>query len=171
MDTEDKQAWCESGAEAERAFAVGRLFDLGLSGGVNLEKKTNPYTHDLFVNFPADLKTVRTPLFKSQKLYGLDPQYTVTFNDKDGRRYKDLYPNIIVIFDVKWDVLEKNIDGMVYTVDPMHITVAGFLGDIRAAIKRSGSHKINYQRRVNDTEGNAKDSWVFDLRYLHTLGK
>ena len=170
MNTEDKRAWCEYGDRAEKEFSIGRLFDLGLSGGVNLGKRTDPYTHDLFVNFPADLKSIRTPLFKARDLYQLDPQYTITFNAKDGLRYRDKYPNIIVIFDIKWEVLRKDIDGFPYEVDPMHLTVAGFLSDIRRAIKKSGSHKIVYQRRINDEEGNAKESWVFDARDLHIIG-
>lgn len=170
MNTEDKRAWCEYGDEAERAFSIGRLFDLGLSGAVNLEKRTNPYAHDLFVSFPTDLKTVRTPLFKARELYGLDPQYTITFNDKDAKRYLELYPDIVVVFDILWEVTDKEIDGFPYRVDPMHLTVAGFLSDIRQAIRKDGNHKIVYQRRVNDQEGNAKESWVFDARHLHKLG-
>jgi hypothetical protein len=171
MDTEDKQAWCDYGSRAEQTFAIGRLFDLGLSGAINLEKRSNPYTHDLFVNFPVDLKTVRTPLFKAMDLYGLDPQYTITFNEKDGKRYRSLYPNIIVIFDIDWDSTEMNIDGRVYRVNPMKMTVAGFLDDIRQAIEKSGKHKIVYQRRLNDEDGNAKQSWVLDARHLQSLGK
>lgn len=171
LDTEDKQAWCTVGAQAEESFCRGRLEQLGLIGVVNPLKKQNKYVHDLFISFKADLKTIRTPLFKSGELYGIEPQYAVTFNDKDLRRYQELYPNIIVVFDVKWEETKKVIDGVAYTVDPMHITVAGFLSDIRSAIDKSGSQKITYQRRVNDTEGNAKESWIFDLRYLHSLGQ
>ena len=89
MDTENKQEWCDYGDDAERIFAEGRLFQLGLGGHINPQKKTNPYVHDLYVQFPSDLKTVRTPLFKSMELYGIDPQYAVTFNHKDAERYKD----------------------------------------------------------------------------------
>ena len=83
--TEDKQFWCKAAESDERAFAVNRLFQLGLAGSVNVEKRTNPYTHDLFVQWPVDLKNVSTPLFKAQELYGIDPQYAVTFNDCRGQ--------------------------------------------------------------------------------------
>jgi hypothetical protein len=169
MDTEDKTAWCNHGAVKEVDFANSRLFDIGLAGHINLAKKNDPYTHDLFVQFPVDLKSVTTPLFKAQDLYGLDPQYTVTFNHKDAVRYKEKYPNILVLFDINWETLEKDIGGHVYHVDPMHVTVAGFLSDISRAIKKSGMHKIEYKNRVNDDAGNAKVSWVFDLRLLHPL--
>ena len=169
MDTEDKIAWCNHGAVKEIDFANSRLFDIGLAGHINLAKKNDPYTHDLFVQFPVDLKSVTTPLFKAQELYGLDPQYTVTFNHKDALRYKEKYPNILVLFDINWETLDKEIGNHVYHVGPMHITVAGFLSDISRAVKQSGMHKIEYKNRVDDTVGNAKISWVFDVRLLHPL--
>ena len=169
MDTEDKQSWCSYGEEKEDGFVNTRLSELGLDGFTNPAKKLDKYTHDLFVSFQADLKTVRTPLFKARELYGIDPQYAVTFNHKDVERYKRLYPNIIVIFDIMWEQLSKEIGGTVYTVKPMHITAAGFIHDIRRAVMKSGSQCINYARRVDDTQGNAKSSWVFDARNLQII--
>ena len=169
MDTEDKKAWCDKGAMEERMFAVGRLFDLGVTGEVNLEKKEDPYTHDLFVRFQADLKSVRTPLFRAKELYGIDPQFAVTFNLKDGTRYATKYPNIIVMFDIDWQETSKNIGGVVYTVTPMRETFLGFLDDIRKAISLDGNKRIDYHRRVDDEQGNARSSWVFDVRRLHRM--
>jgi hypothetical protein len=169
MNTENKQEWCDYGDDAERIFAAGRLFQLGLGGHINPQKKTNPYVHDLYVQFPSDLKTVRTPLFKSMELYGIDPQYAVTFNHKDAERYKELYPNIIVIFDIFWHDCYKEFSGVKYQVADMQLTVAGFLSNIRNAIIKSGSHRIDYTRRVEDTSGNAKSSWVFDARHLQQI--
>lgn len=169
IDTENKQAWCSNAEADERAFAVNRLFDLGLAGGVNVGKRTNKYTHDLFVNFPADLKSVRTPLFKAKEHFGIDPQYAVTFNLKDQQRYSELYPNIVVIFDVNWSTTVKEIGGQVYRVEPMHETFAGFLRDIHNAVVAADWQQIIYSRRVDDTAGNAKSSWVFDVRLLHRL--
>ena len=172
MDTEDKLAWCEKyGEETEHAFAVKRLYELGISGYLNPEKRNDKFTHDLCGVFQIDLKTVRTPLFKAKELFGIDPQYAVTFNIKDGARYKNKYPNILVIFDIKWDTTLMNIGGVDYSVDPMHITVAGFLSDIRRAIIASGKHQVEYQRRVDDTSGNAKASFVLDSRKLHRLDR
>ena len=156
MNTEDKQAWCDYGDTAERTFAASRLLEIGLGGHINPQKKTNPYVHDLYVQFPSDLKTVRTPLFKSMELYGIDPQYAVTYNHKDATRYTEMYPNIIVIFDIPWKDCSKNFDGVVYTVPDLHLTVAGFLYDLRNAIIKSGSKRIDYAKRVDDTSGNAK---------------
>lgn len=169
MDTENKKEWCASAIPQENAFAVNRLFDLGLSGNINLAKRQDVYTHDLFISFPSDLKSVQTPLFKAQELFGIDPQYAVTFNKKDAMRYRDKYPNIIVVFDINWKETEVNLGGTIYRVNPMHITVAGFLSDIRRAIVKSGKHTIQYKRRVHDELGNAKESYVFDSRDLHLL--
>jgi hypothetical protein len=51
----------------------------------------------------------------------------------------------------------------------MHETYAGFLADIRRAIMKGGNKKIEYARRVDDVNGNAKASWVFDVRLLQKL--
>jgi hypothetical protein len=171
MNNEDKLAWCAYGEETEHVFSQQRLFDLGLAGHVNLEKKTNPYTHDLFVQFPVDLKTVTTPLFMAREMYDLDPQYTVTINHKDVTRYKQLYPNILIMFDVNWKELSKEINGNVYTVAPMTTTVAGFVSDVRRAVQKCGNKKIIYKNRIDDNSGNAKESWVFDIRHLHQVSK
>jgi hypothetical protein len=171
VDNEDKLAWCAYGEETEHVFSQQRLFDLGLAGHVNLEKKTNPFTHDLFVQFPVDLKTVTTPLFMAREMYDLNPQYTVTINHKDVTRYKQLYPNILIMFDVNWKELSKEINGNVYTVAPMTTTVAGFVSDVRRAVQKCGNKKITYKNRIDDNSGNAKESWVFDIRHLHQVSK
>jgi hypothetical protein len=74
-----------------------------------------------------------------------------------------------VIFDVKWEQTRMEIGDQVYQVKPMHETYAGFLNDIRKAIMKGGNKKIEYARRVDDVSGNAKASWVFDVRQLQKL--
>ena len=173
MDLNNKQAWCEEyGEKIERSFCVDRLYDIGLTGFINLEKKKNIYAHDMFTVFQSDLKTVRTPFFKAWEKFEIDPQYAVTINMKDMQRYKELYPNIVVVFDVLWDekICKKFIEGVEYGVKPMHKTYAGFIQDIRAAVIAGGNKKVEYQGRVNDTGGNAKASYVFDVRKLQQLG-
>ena len=99
--------------------------------------------------------------------------HTSTINLKDVARYKELYPNIIVIFDVLWDEAnrKKVIEGREYEVEPMHKTYAGFIQNIRSAVISCGNKKVEYQGRVNDTAGNAKVSYVFDVRKLQLLGE
>jgi hypothetical protein len=171
MDTEDKRAWCAEAEKDEQEFVKIRLPQLNIRGVVNPEKFADPFTHDLTLITQADLKSVRTPLFKASEIYGIDPQYAVTFNVKDALRYRELYPNIIVVFDVRWDTLEwTDKHGTTYRVEPMHATFAGFLSDIRRAIMKGGNQVLSYQRRVDDKAGNAKHSYVFDVRELHRLG-
>lgn len=170
IDTENKLEWCKAGADAEEEFVMHRMRKLGLHGCINPKKAKDKYTHDLLVTMKADLKTVRTPVYKAYDMHQIDPQFAVTFNLKDEKRYLDLYPNIIVFFDVMWggDALRwKDKFGDEYSVEPMHRTFGGDLTSIRKAIEACGSQKIEYQRRVNDTSGNAKASWVFDVRLLH----
>ena len=156
--------------ETESLFAVNRMFDVGLASFVNPVKKIDKFTHDLFTIFPCDLKTVKTPLFKARELFDIDPQYAVTFNLKDGKRYAEKYPHIAVIFDVEWkDHCSILIGGIKYEVQPMHQTFVGFLADIRNAIIKAGNKKIQYARRVHDDQGNAKESFVFDVRSLQRL--
>lgn len=170
-DVEDKRAWCEYGAVAERDFVHRTLPSLGVVGFVNPAKIADKYTHDLFLQVQSDVKTVRTPLFKSLQLYDIDPQYAVTINVKDGQRYYDKYPNIVVVFDVQWlpENCSKVIGGVEYMVEPMKTVRAGFLSDVWKAIEADGVKTIEYLRRVNDTNGNAKQSYVFDVRRLHAL--
>lgn len=172
MELNDKLAWCEEyGDKVERSFCVDRLYELGITGYMNLEKKKDKYSHDMFTVFPSDLKTVRTPFFKAWEKFEIDPQYAVTINMKDMLRYKELYPNIVVVFDVLWDdkICRKFIEGVEYGVKPMHKTYAGFIQDIRAAVMACGNKKVEYQGRVNDTGGNAKSSFIFDVRKLQQL--
>jgi len=173
VELNNKQSWCDTyGENVEKSFCVDRLYDLGLTGYMNLEKKKNIYAHDMFSVFPSDLKTVRTPFFKAYEKFEIDPQFAVTINLKDMQRYKELYPNIVVVFDVLWDekICKKLIDGVKYSVQPMHKTYAGFIQDIRTAVIACGNNKVEYQGRVNDTKGNAKASYVFDVRELQQLG-
>jgi hypothetical protein len=123
---------------------------------MNPEKKDNKYVFDLLYNGePADLKTVRTPFFTAWK-YRLNPSKTVTLNIKDIVRYKK-YENFTIVFWVNWQAQTKygttvdTIDGVwCYTMD-----------DLRSLLPLP-TH--SYQKRTNDTKGNAKDSVVIELR-------
>lgn len=169
--TEDKRAWVRVGVQRENEFVAERAPDLGIVAEINPAKADDPYTHDLMVRVASDLKAVRTPLFKARELYGLDPQYTITFNVKDYNRYAELYPDILVIFDVRWaaDKAEMQLGDTTYRVAPMHATYWGFLSHIADAIDTCGNQKHVYARRDNDDQGNARDSWVLDARLLHRV--
>jgi hypothetical protein len=151
---EDKGAWVKLGENAE-TFFVQRMFSQSLSVMKNPAKVENPYTHDLFITLPADLKTIRTP-FRTASRYGFDPDYAVTINDKDVKRYLSKYPHIVLILDIQY----PNYQGI-------HLAP---IDKIRVAIEKDKAKLHEYIHRVDDTAGNAKLSWVFDCRWFQKLG-
>ena len=152
---EDKQFWVQHGADAEFRFA-GPVFTSGCAVVANPAKLHDPYSHDFFMMVPADLKTIRTP-FRTADRYGIPSEFAITLNRKDVERYEQYYPHIILIFDIDY----PNFRSIRYAP----------LRDICKAI-RMGMAKLHaYQNRVDDREGNAKDSYVLDARWFVELGK
>lgn len=167
MNNEFKQAWCLRGEMDEERFVSHRLPELGLSGIRNPEKEFSPFPPDLIVEgMLSDLKAQSTPFFTAGR-YGIDPQYAVTFNVKDEIRYRESYPEVVVFFDVLWTKTDNPYGAI---VQPMHETYCGTLDQVMDAVSECGGHKHTYLRRVDDTQGNAKDSWVLDVRKLLFLG-
>jgi hypothetical protein len=37
-----------------------------------------------------------------KNLFGIDPEFAVTINERDLTRYEELYPNLVIILDVRW---------------------------------------------------------------------
>ena len=148
IDLEDKLAWCKAGAAAEGDFvATADLEGWGIS--MNPAKQSNPYTHDLVGMVPMDLKSIREKWRKSQELFGIPSEYAVSVNVKDLRRYREKYPNILIVLDVAW--------------------AGKYLLTVHRATRllREGRAKRHeYINRKNDTKGNAKESLVFDIRDL-----
>lgn len=147
---EDKQAWCKQ-AEANETVLAGPLLGGGCAVFMNPAKAENKFTHDVFAVFPADLKQIRTR-FNTADRYGVPAKTAFTLNKKDVDRYTKKYPNIILIFDIDY--------GDYQTV------CYATLHDIKKAI-RSGAAKLHtYQNRINDTQGNARESYVLDARWF-----
>ena len=153
LNTEDKQAWCKYGSELEREF-VTNMF--GSSVGVlkNPAKVTNPYTHDLFAMFPSDLKSIRT-VFRTADRYGFDSAYAITINEKDINRYTELYPNIILLLDIEYPMYKGIRMASIYRINRF--------------IAAGKAKRHEYIFRVNDETGNAKASYIFDLRWFDEL--
>lgn len=167
MNTEFKQGWYLRGEMDEEHFVAHRLPELGLTGIHNPEKKFSPFPPDLIVEgLLSDLKAQSTPFFTAGR-YGIDPQYAVTFNVKDERNYRESYPEVVVFFDVLWTKTDNPYGA---TVEPMHHTWCGTLDQVMDVVAECGGHKHTYLRRIDDTQGNAKDSWVLDVRKLLFLG-
>jgi hypothetical protein len=153
LNNEDKLVWCGLGEEAEKNFAGPPFFD-GVAVFANPGKMKDRYTHDLFIMQPADLKTIRTPFLTSDR-YGIPARTAITLNVKDVERYSDLYPRITIIFDIQFD-------------DFKSIRYAG-LHEIKRAIKGGFAKVHTYQNRVNDTQGNAKESYVLNALWFDEL--
>lgn len=148
---EDKRSWCKLGEEHERDFLI-RLFNSGVSMIQNPAKKHDKFSHDFFGMFPLDLKTVRTE-FRTAGRYGVDPKYAVTLNLKDVERYRKLYPNMIIVFDV-----------MMEHYSGIHLVC---LQSLLMRLDKLPIHE--YQNRVDDMNGNAKASYVIDCRMFPKL--
>ncbi|WP_218970273.1 hypothetical protein [Neobacillus novalis] len=168
-DLQNKGAWCGHGVRKENVFVNKYGWKLGLK--INPEKERNIYAPDLslieFEQMLSDLKTQNTPFFTANK-YGYDPQFTVTFNKKDADRYRENYPDIDIYFWVDWVPVRyykkntnPNYPDTDIQVNPMYGVWKVSFKDLDEIIKTSPLHA--YQQRVNDTQGNAKHSYLINL--------
>lgn len=171
IDTEDKLAWCEAGEAKELPFVAETLMRIGLGAMINPAKRENKYSHDAFAVLPMDVKSVETPLFVAKQRYNIDPQYAVTFNEKDLNRYESYYPKLIVMFHVRWAQTEMELGGRIYSVEPMNGIWYAPVEMIRRFVNTGRAKVIEYKNRVNDTKGNAKSSFVFDVRWFYELAR
>ena len=162
-DLQDKSVWCKDGENIEEGFInkYGERLQLVL----NPEKKSNRFAPDLFRTTDkriADLKTQNTPFFKAGERYGIEPTYAVVFNIKDFVRYSDKYPDIIIYFWVNW-MVER------FVMNRKELSVKKISGvwmiefkDIIQLSKNTPKHF--YLQRKYDERGNAKGSYVFNIK-------
>jgi len=164
-NTEDKNWWLLHGVGLENRFIRICNEKLNLDALINPEKKNNPYAPDLIVNKRiADLKTQNTPFFTSTR-YKIEPRFAVTFNRKDYERYKTLYPDIDIYFWVDWIQTEWRgikVDylGGIFTLP---------FKSVQEIIENENAPEHHYMHRVNDNAGNAKSSFILDIRSFHKL--
>ena len=151
---DDKQKWCEHGRELEDEFVLRQRF-VDVLIGINPDKDSNPFTYDMRIDLPCDLKSTKTPWRKAQEMFGIDPRYAVSINQKDLRRYARLYPNIVILFDVDY---------------PEYKAVHWATLDMFRIMLEDGDMALHqYGARIDDTQGNAKASYVFDVSKLPRL--
>lgn len=151
---EDKLGWCKLGEQQEIEFINSHKFkDTVLC--INPAKKLDKYTFDMRINMPCDLKTIRTPWIYAENKFCIDPKHAVSINQKDLRRYANLYPNIIIVFDVGFAEYKA-----------VHFAT---IGHFKKMLEDGDLHKHEYIHRKNDTQGNAKISYVFDITKLPIL--
>ena len=160
-DLQNKTLWCKDGEKIEEAFIKKYGKELGLI--INPEKVKNPYAPDLMEDGDyADLKTQNTPFFKAHKLYGIDPSYAVVFNRKDAERYWKLYREITIYFWVEWHSVKFVMGSFVNEVEFVSGVWRIAFKDLVELLKEAPEH--HYQMRVDDKKGNAKSSFVLDIR-------
>jgi hypothetical protein len=181
--TEDKAWWVKAGLTREHDFVERVLPGLGIEARMNPAKEHNPFTADLLVQGRlADLKCQRAPFFTAKKFRAgtqwLDPQWTVTFNRNDYERYTERYPNIEIFFWVDWLPPKKEgvpwsrwnpIEDYGECVSPLTGVWATTLIAIRRYVDTFGAPLHAYQQRVDDQRGNARESYLFDLRWMNYL--
>lgn len=161
-DLQAKKAWCKDGEKIEEAFVSKYGNQLQLI--INPEKKVNPYAPDLLKKneFLADLKTQNTPFFKAKELYGIDSSYAVVFNRKDAIRYYRLYPDIIIYFWIEWHSISFQMGTYKKSVKFISGVWAIKFEELIDILKIAPLHE--YQQRKDDRKGNAKSSYVLDIR-------
>lgn len=164
-DPNDRPYWLEHGRSIETAFCETIAPKFGLWAAVNPEKGKQPTLPDLL--FRGELKSISTPLFKAQSLYGLNPQYAMTFNLKDLDYYLQCYPDLIVAFHVHWQTTSAVIGGSKYQVEPMEGVWRASIPFLEKICK--DAPVLQYQQRVSDRQ-NAKASYVFQVDRLQCLG-
>ena len=163
--TEDKNWWLLHGVGLENRFVLICKEKLKLDASINPEKKFNPYAPDLIVSGKiADLKTQNTPFFSARR-YQIDPRFSVTFNRKDYERYKTLYPDINIYFWVDWTQTEWNGNRVEYLGGIFTLPFSS----IQEMIEQGKAPEHFYKHRVNDTGGNAKSSFLLDIRNFEKL--
>lgn len=163
-DTEDKHWWCHHGLELERRFVALCNDRLNVPAQENPEKQHDPYAPDLIVaGRVADLKVQNTPFFLSSR-YGMDPRRTVTFNRKDYERYSTLYPGIDIYFWVDWTQTQSQFGRVEHLAGIYRLPFAGV-----ARLIESGAQEHHYKHRYDDSQGNAKSSFLLSLDAFETL--
>jgi hypothetical protein len=137
---------------------------LGLEISINPQKQLDKTAPDLvFEGCLADLKTQNTPFFTSSR-YGIDPRFCVTFNRKDFERYASMYPEINIFFWVDWKQLSYKEFSTTHLAGVFKV---GF-SKLREMVE-AGAPEHAYLRRINDKAGNAKTSFLFDVRKMSNL--
>ena len=163
-DTEDKSWWLQHGENLEFDFVTKCQNLLGLEISINPQKQIDKTAPDLvFEGCLADLKTQNTPFFTSSR-YGIDPRFCVTFNRKDFERYAALYPEIIIFFWVDW----KQLSYKEYSTSHLAGVFKVDFKQLREMVA-GGAPEHAYQRRIDDKAGNAKTSFLFDVRNMSNL--
>ena len=159
FNTEDKSKWIDWGVAKESTFLwLCEQYNI-LQG---IKKSSGPVYLPEFVyeDRYLDLKTVRTPFFLSQQKFNIDPNFAVTLNKQDVLDCTIKYPECQIVFWVNWKATTN------FGVSVKKQQGVWFLSYERMEKMISDSPLHKYQNRIHDSNGNAKDSYVLDLRHM-----
>lgn len=170
-DVENRLVWYIHGERKEESFV--RIFQNQLNVIINPEKEYNRMAIDLInptTNLLIDLKTANTPFFTAERNYGISPQFAVTLNEIDVRRYQEYYPGMTIYFWVDWIAVKYVSPNQRYTsnsieVEPMQGVWSISLQQVVTMIQNEEVPLHGYINRQNDQRGNAQESYVLDLRH------
>ncbi|MEI8007714.1 MAG: hypothetical protein WCI48_16020 [Bacteroidota bacterium] len=161
---QDKAVWCIEGSKTEEVFV--KKFGADLQIAINPQKANDPFAPDLIElpnNQLADLKVQCTPFFKSESLFGIPPRYAIVFNDKDRKRYNRLYPEIQIFYWIDWLAVRFEMGSTNIIIEPLDGVWKIKMPLLEELLKKAPLHE--YQQRVGDKLGNAKSSYVLDIRH------
>lgn len=170
-NTEDKNYWTDKfGPKNEIKFCDELCPIIKKNGILNPEKKTNPYVPDIIVDGKlSDLKYQSTPFYSCGHYYNYDPQFTCVFNDKDFIHYDRKYPDLDLYFWINYPEMEKNHRGKPILIHRMEGIFFINFQNLKRLIENKKSPQHSYLRRTNDVAGNAKSSYLIDVRDLECL--
>lgn len=152
------------GINLEESFVKICNQRLDVDAKINPAKASDKMVPDLIVDGKlSDLKTQNTPFFTATR-YGLDPQYTYTFNRKDYLRYKKLYPEIDIYVWIDWRQTEGFGAKVDYLGGFFRLPFSGVVKLIEA-----GAQEHHYQHRQDPNDCNAKSSFLLDIRDFEEL--
>ncbi len=164
-NTEDKRWWLQHGLKLEYEFVDLCRNELNIKAEINPAKSNSPTAPDLLVDGKiADLKVQNTPFFSASK-YSMDPRFTVTFNRKDFERYSSIYPEIVVYFWVNWTQLSWRD----FQVQKLNAIYKADFSLIAEQINSGKAKEHSYIHRKVDTVGNAKSSFLLDIRTFQKI--
>ncbi|MFP9193613.1 hypothetical protein [Natronosalvus vescus] len=164
-DTEDKTPWLRFGEQREGTFLESVAPEIGLDADRNPAKDDDPTALDLLVDGEAaDLKTQETPFFTAESNYDLPPQYVVTFNANDYRRYQRKNDPAI-LFWVRW---HDELSGYGASVEEMEGVWRLSFDRLESMIESGDAPLHQYRRRIGDRM-NANASYLLDLRRMDCL--
>jgi len=159
-NTEDKQWWLQHGEALEEKFVEVCNY-LGINAQINPAKTEEATAPDLVVNgIVADLKTQNTPFFTTEKSFGIPPRYAFSFNRKDYERYQEFYPNIDIYVWIDWQMTSSDYG---ITVDYLYGIYQLPFREVARLIEE-GAPEHTYRKRTGDQDGNAKSSFMLDIR-------